>query len=460
MRSRWYETTAFFTTARNSELLKFTTTKSNYYSATQNKSPYQHRLFSGYTLGQIIHPKEENPLPKSNFLNTTNANENGPLACSRLGLDPSQNRFHAPLVYHEDYSFSNWPTNHTFPMDKFERLAYALTSTCKKTHPGVSTLSRPLVRSYNDFFRPLDIDDIPYHLFSNSKDLLLELGENHEHNNLQHYHEEGPIEHSFLYRFLKGKLSQDEERWIGFREQTKRKELITRTVLEVAGTILTTQLALQYGIASNAAGGTHHASPNRGAGYTILNDLAIAAHFLTQKNDIGDKNKTKINKVLIVDADVHQGDGTAKFYDLHKENRLITLSIHCQDNYPTPKANSTYDIGLKTGCRDEEYMEEFTKGVDKAILETHPDLVLYDAGVDVFIKDKLGRLKITEKGIRKRDRWLLERCVNNNIPVAAVIGGGYDKDVNVLARRHAIVHEECAYIWRKHKMWKTQESLK
>lgn len=354
---------------------------------------------------------------------------------SRLGLDPRLNQFHAPIVYHEHYSFPDWPEKHTFPMDKFSRLALALQTTCSKTFPSRSTLSRPLVRKENDFFRPLDMSDVPRTWLAEPT---------------------GPINPDFLDRFLTSGLTYEQKRYIGFREQTDRPELIERTVLEVAGTVLAAQLAARYGIASNAAGGTHHAHRDMGAGYTILNDLAVAANFLTDET-LNGGSVMGISRVLVIDCDVHQGDGTAKFGDLGNK-RLSTLSIHCASNYPQLKAHSTYDIGLRDGCEDDEYMEVLEASVNKAISEVDPTFVLYDAGVDVYAGDTLGRLNVSEAGIRRRDRWILERCVTAGLPVAAVVGGGYDKDVEALARRHAIVHEECAYIWRKYKMWKRGEN--
>ena len=353
------------------------------------------------------------------------------LATSRHGLDPSINRFHAPIVYHENYSFEGWPEKHTFPMDKFKRTAHALGTTCKATHPAESSLPRPLVRNINtDFFRPLDFHDIPREWLAKPK---------------------GPIDADFLHNFLAGELDYEHCRYIGFREQTSKPELIERTVLEVAGTVLTAQLAHQWGIASNVAGGTHHAHAEGGAGYTILNDLAVTANFLTDENLNGGKVEG-IDKVLVIDLDVHQGDGTAKFGDLGN-GRLSTLSIHCASNYPTPKATSTFDVGLPDKIRDDEYMQILEDSVDMAMRKVKPDFVLYDAGVDVYEKDTLGRINLSLEGIRRRDRFVLERCVSSGVPVAAVVGGGYDKDIDVLARRHAIIHEECAYIWRKYRLW-------
>ena len=135
------------------------------------------------------------------------------------------------------------------------------------------------------------------------------------------------------------------------------------------------------------------------------------------------------------------------------DGRLSTLSIHCASNYPRLKALSTYDVGLRDGCTDDEYMDGLENQRDKSHGRSTTSSIIYDAGVDVFEGDKLGRLSLTEDGIRRRDRWVLDECVTKGIPVAAVVGGGYDKDVDALARRHAIVHEECAYVWRKHKLW-------
>jgi acetoin utilization deacetylase AcuC-like enzyme len=224
------------------------------------------------------------------------------LAASRLGLDPSCNRFHAPIVNHENYSFEDWPPNHTFPMDKFARLAHALTTTSSKTH-SASNLPRPLVRDPSDFFRPYDLANVPRNWLAEPT---------------------GPIAPSFLDRFMGGQLDDIEKRYIGFRDQTSRPELIERTVLEVAGTVLAAQLAFRYGIASNVAGGTHHAHRTGGAGYTILNDLAVAANFLTDES-LNEGSVTGIRRVLVVDCDVHQGE---HFRDHHENNSYVTLSLY------------------------------------------------------------------------------------------------------------------------------------
>ena len=420
------------------------------------------------------------------------------ILASRPGLDPSLNRFHAPLVYHDGYSsVPDWPPKHTFPMMKFERTSHALLTTTSKT-VATSNLPRPIVRSEEDYFRPPDFSKIPIEEWL---DLL-----NHSNNDSNNNDGDNdntsdddstnveivrPETTDFHHRFLRGELTIEEARMIGFREQTHRPELVERTVLEVAGTVLTAQLALKYGIASNLAGGTHHAYPNGGAGYTILNDLAITTNLLTtsslttttrnnhddsttslwndsqpnQKNAMESDNQHTsgrvVDRVLVIDCDVHQGDGTAQYSTLWKnDGRLFTLSIHCESNYPFLKQNSTYDVGLPDHCNDHDYLIALKDSVNRAIQEVRPDLVLYDAGVDVYKHDTLGRLDLTEEdGIRQRDRWVLDRCVSSGIPVAAVVGGGYDKDIDALGRRHAIVHEECAYVWRKHKLWKRFQNV-
>lgn len=421
------------------------------------------------------------------------------IAASRLGLDPSLNRFHAPLVYHDGYSsVPDWPPKHTFPMMKFERTSHALLTTTSKTI-ATSNLPRPIVRSKEDYFRPPDFSEIPIEEWL---DLLNNQNQNYgddsaasrvcnDDDNDNTSDDEStyvettrPETTDFHHRFLRGELTREEARMIGFREQTHRPELVERTVLEVAGTVLTAQLALKYGIASNLAGGTHHAYPNGGAGYTILNDLAIATNLLTTSSSstttttttqsdsqsqntnamASDNHHTSgrvVDRVLVIDCDVHQGDGTAQYSTLWKnDRRLFTLSIHCESNYPFLKQNSTYDVGLPDHCNDQDYLIALKDSVNRAIHEVRPDLVLYDAGVDVYKHDTLGRLDLTEEdGIRQRDRWVLDRCVSSGIPVAAVVGGGYDKDIDALGRRHAIIHEECAYVWRKHKLWRRFQNV-
>jgi acetoin utilization deacetylase AcuC-like enzyme len=430
------------------------------------------------------------------------------------GTEPLQNKVHCPFVYHNGYSnVKDWPLKHTFPMMKFEKIANALLTTSTSTSSATttttcsssptsptsatatittaspstsSTTQPPLVRSRNDFFSPPDFPDLPI------DDWLDILYSNNNNNNNNNSNSNSNKNNLFGYRFLNGQLTKDEERQIGFREQTSKKGLIERTFLEIGGTILTTQLALKYGIAANLAGGTHHAHPNGGAGYTILNDLAITSKLIslattsssTKTNSTTNTTKVKtktsttdhhdynidytnIKRILVIDCDVHQGDGTAQYSTLWKKDNdndekqkqfLFTLSIHCESNYPFIKYNSTYDVGLQDHCTDEEYMTELKYIVNHAINEIQPDIILYDAGVDVYKYDTLGRIDLSEEyGIRLRDRYVIEKCVSMNIPIACVVGGGYDKDIDALGRRHAILHEECAYVWQKYRLWERRQ---
>lgn len=313
-------------------------------------------------------------------------------------------------------------------MTKFYHLAKAL-----NTKHSKSKLPRPLVRDFNDYYTPLEAHEIPRAWIAQPTSVICP---------------------TFLDRFISGTLSRSEELKIGFRESTKMPKVIERTLLEVGGTILSAQLAYHYGLATNCAGGTHHASPTGGAGYTIINDLAVTANFLL-KPELNGGTITDVHKVLVIDCDVHQGDGTAKFVQegIMKKEQFVTLSLHCESNYPTLKAKSTYDVGLPDEMEDKEYLNMLKESVTRALDEQHPDFVLYDAGVDVHKDDFLGRLNLTDEGIWQRDVWVFETCIQRDIPVVGVIGGGYDKDSLTLARRHSIVHEAAAYVWRKYHLW-------
>jgi len=191
----------------------------------------------------------------------------------------------------------------------------------------------------------------------------------------------------------------------------------------------------------------------------------------------GDEEGTSIDRVLVVDCDVHQGDGTSTFSrkppaikssiatrdcadddrdrilrnNLH--DRLFTLDLHAANNYPQPKETSNYDIPLPDECDDTTYLAALKTSLAKAFTEVQPQLVLYNAGVDVFHADKLGRLNLSWEGMERRDEHVIRTCVENGIPVACVVGGGYDDDARVVGRRHALVHRVCAKVWRERRMW-------
>lgn len=213
--------------------------------------------------------------------------------------------------------------------------------------------------------------------------------------------------------------------------------LIDRTLTAPNGTLLTARLALQHGMACHLAGGTHHAHRDFGSGFCLLNDLAYTALTLLTSGEV--------NKVLIFDLDVHQGDGTAAI--LAAEPRAFTCSIHCEKNFPFRKSSSDLDIGLDQHLSDQPYLDVVESTLLQLLDEQQPDLLLYDAGADVWQGDELGHLDLSWGGVQQRDELVLRHCLRRHIPVATVIGGGYDRDHARLARRHAIVIESAAHLY-------------
>lgn len=238
----------------------------------------------------------------------------------------------------------------------------------------------------------------------------------------------------YVTRFINNQLHPQEQRRMGLPWS---EGLMQRTLISPNGTLLTASIALNEGIACHLAGGTHHAHYNFGAGYCIFNDLVVAAKLLHAKG--------KVNKILIFDCDVHQGDGTAAM--CRDDQNIFTCSIHCEKNFPFRKQASDLDVSLVTGVNDEVYLHEVEQALLTCLERFAPDLVLYDAGVDIYSQDPLGLINISEAGIRARDRLVLQTLKQMNIPVATVIGGGYDDDEKALAKRHAIVVEEAQAIF-------------
>lgn len=208
-------------------------------------------------------------------------------------------------------------------------------------------------------------------------------------------------EPEYVDSFLSGSLDSHRIRRIGFGDVTNSQVLIDRTLSEISGTILTAELALDHGIAVNCAGGTHHAFPDAGSGYCILNDIAITAELLLA-------NK-KVKRVLVLDLDVHQGDGTAVMFQ--GRNDVFTLSIHAEANFPARKQASHLDIGLADGTSDDEYLSVVADALTSVIQTFKPDLVLYDAGVDIHADDSLGRLSITDEGLHRRELLVFDTCL-------------------------------------------------
>lgn len=218
------------------------------------------------------------------------------------------------------------------------------------------------------------------------------------------------------------------EREIGFPVGPR---VSLRAQLATGGTMLAARLALRHGIACNTAGGSHHARRAQGAGFCTFNDVAVAVMMLLAEGTA--------QKILVVDLDVHQGDGTADI--LSDEPRAFTFSMHGDRNYPVRKIASDLDIALPDGTGDAAYLETLGGILPELAAKARWDIVFYNAGVDVHAEDRLGRLSLTDDGLRARDEMVISHFRALGIPVCGVIGGGYSTDVAVLAARHAILFE-------------------
>lgn len=222
-------------------------------------------------------------------------------------------------------------------------------------------------------------------------------------------------------------VPQPIQKLVGF-EMTEKA--IIRAQCATTGTVIAAQMALESGIACNTAGGSHHAGPLHGAGFCTFNDVAVAAHVLLADG--------AINSALVVDLDVHQGDGTAAIFE--DDDRVYTLSLHAAKNYPHPKQKSDLDVPLADGVDDHAYLKTLALVLEQIRDRVRPDIVFYNAGVDVHRDDKLGRLALSDYGIEQRDRMVVSHFRSRGIPVCGVIGGGYSDDIQVLAERHSILH--------------------
>ncbi|HEY9861735.1 MAG TPA: histone deacetylase, partial [Candidatus Obscuribacterales bacterium] len=244
---------------------------------------------------------------------------------------------------------------------------------------------------------------------------------------------------NYVQAYCEGTLDSKAQRRIGLPWSPA---LVNRTCTAVGGTILAAQLALQQGLACNTAGGTHHAFPSYGSGFCIFNDLAIAARTL-QKLGL-------VEKVLIVDLDVHQGDGTALIFQ--DDPSVFTFSMHCEVNFPGTKQQSDLDVPLPVGMEDDAYLQTLAAYLPDLLTEVRPDLVLYDAGVDPHLGDRLGKLALTDTGLFRREMQVLSTCVAAGYPVACVIGGGYADDLNALVHRHSLLHRAASDVYRQYRL--------
>lgn len=248
--------------------------------------------------------------------------------------------------------------------------------------------------------------------------------------------EDAELVHSadYVTRFIEGKLDSKEIRKAGLPWS---EQLVRRTFLECGGTFNAALEALESGYSGNAAGGTHHAYPDYASGFCLLNDLSITAAKLI--------NKKIVEKILILDLDVHQGDGTAKIFE--NNHYVKTVSMHCKENFPAQKQESDLDLTISKGFGDEQILEVLYTTLPNLLKDYNPDLVLYDAGIDVLEQDELGLLEMTIDGLFNRDKYIFELCKGNNIPVASVIGGGYQKSLDNLSQCHTVVFEAAKFVF-------------
>lgn len=243
----------------------------------------------------------------------------------------------------------------------------------------------------------------------------------------------------YVTAYCQGTLEAKVQRRIGLPWSP---QLARRTCVAVGGTILAAKLALKQGLACNTAGGTHHAFPHYGSGFCIFNDLAIAARVL--------QHQGLAQNILIVDLDVHQGDGTAWIFQ--HDPSVFTFSMHCAINFPGHKQHSDLDVPLPEGMEDDAYLACLESYLPDLLTQVKPHLVLYDAGVDTHRHDRLGKLAMTDTGLFQRELQVLETCVARGYPVACVIGGGYADDLDALIFRHSLLHRAATEVYRKYRL--------
>ena len=291
-----------------------------------------------------------------------------------------------PVVNHEDY-FAKIGDDHKFPINKFGELANYL-------------IKNKIVKK---FHKPYPCSD----------------------ETLKRAHSEKYI------KDIKNKtLDENGVKKIGF---PLVDSVVQRSLVATGGTVLAAKLAISNRLACNTAGGSHHATFDSGAGYCVFNDVAVAAQYLL------DRGLAK--KILIVDLDVHQGNGNS---DIFKNNKSVfTFSMHSKSNYPAKKSISDLDVELEDNIEDLEYTNSLKGCLDQLNKEKF-DFVFYIAGVDVHFNDRLGKLKISDEGIKSRDEIVIENFFSKNIPLCGVLGGGYNKDFNKLVELHSYLHLSCA----------------
>jgi acetoin utilization deacetylase AcuC-like enzyme len=289
------------------------------------------------------------------------------------------------VSYHPDY-FVELPDGHPFPMAKFPDL--------------YEILMKEGIIGRVDVMRPAEVD----------LDLL----------RLVHTED-------YLWKLSTGNLTGAEERRLGIPWS---QPLWRRSRLAVSGTVNAAIMALQDGIAGNLAGGTHHAYPDHGQGFCVLNDVAVCIRHLRKLG--------LIRRALVIDLDVHQGNGTAAIFD--RDPDVYTFSVHGEKNFPARKARSTWDVGLPCGTGDDRYLDTLHKTLPKAMSESEPDCVFYLAGVDPVEGDRYGRMGLTKAGLERRERFVLDTVKTSGLPLVLLLSGGYAATPAETAALHAVAY--------------------
>ncbi|MDC3384939.1 histone deacetylase [Candidatus Pelagibacter sp.] len=291
-----------------------------------------------------------------------------------------------PVINHEDY-FAKIGDDHKFPINKFGELANYL-------------LKKKII---NHFHKP----------YPCSVKTL-----------------KGAHSQTYINNIINKSLDQNGVKKIGF---PLVDSVVKRSLVATGGTVLASKLALEHRIACNTAGGSHHANFDGGAGYCVFNDVAVAANYLL--------NKGLVKNILIVDLDVHQGNGNSDIFGNNKN--VFTFSMHSKSNYPAKKSKSDLDIELEDNIEDQKYIETLKDSI-QLLNKQKFDFVFYIAGVDVHFNDRLGKLKLSDDGIKKREEIVIGNFFSKKIPICGVLGGGYNKNFDKLVELHSILHETCA----------------
>ena len=291
-----------------------------------------------------------------------------------------------PVINHEDY-FAKIGDDHKFPINKFSELAKYL-------------IDQKIVK---EFHKPYPCSD----------------------ETLKRAHSE-----KYINDIKNKTLDKNGVKKIGF---PLVDSVVQRSLVATGGTVLASKLAINYGLACNTAGGSHHANFEGGAGYCVFNDVAVAAYYLLDRGLAG--------RILIVDLDVHQGNGNS---DIFKDNtNVFTFSMHSKSNYPAKKSISDLDVELEDNLEDKQYLKTLKFYLNE-LNEENFDYVFYIAGVDIHHNDRLGKLKISDEGIKERDELVTENFFSKGIPLCGVLGGGYNKNFDKLVELHSFLHQSCA----------------